>query len=241
MSRFSEFEHLVAAVEERSISAAARRLGRSKSLISESIKSLEARLGVRLLDRTTRRLRPTEAGEAFYGRAVRALSEAASAVDEAQRFQAQPVGRLRVAVFESFHRIGLSGAIGSFLQTNPGLQIELVENIAPMDLVESGVDLAIRVTPSPEAGLIVRRLGVSRVITVASPHYLGQAPPLRQPEDLAAHRLMAFAPLHYAREWRLSVEGRPLTVPVHPAVMTHASESLRSLAIAGVGVTALPE
>lgn len=241
MSLFAGFEHFVAVVDAGGISAGARRLGLSKSFVSQTVKRLEERLGVRLLDRTTRGLRLTEAGEAFYGRAVRAAQEAESAATEAQRFQAEPVGRLRVAVFESYHRIGLLGALGSFLDANPALQIEFVEAVEPVDLVASGMDLAIRVTPSPDPGLIVRRLGASRVVVVASPAYLDRAPPLERPAQLADHRLMAFAPLHYAREWRFTVEGRPIGVPVRPTLLTHSSESLRSMALAGVGVTVLPE
>lgn len=241
MALFTGMEHFVAVVEEGSITAAARRLRLSKSFVSESVMALEQRLGVRLLDRTTRSLRPTEAGQAFYGRAVRAAHEAESAIQEAQRFQVEPVGRLRVAVFESYHRIGLAQGLDSFLDANPSLQIEFVENIAPVDLVASGMDLAIRVSPELDPGLVVRQLGRSRVFTVAAPAYLERAGPLDHPVQLAGHRLMAFAPLHYAREWRLTVEGRPMSFPVQPVVLTHSSESLRSMAIAGIGVTALPE
>ncbi len=241
MSLFSGLEHFIAVVEEGSVTGAARRLGLSKSFVSEKVKALEARLGVRLLDRTTRSLRLTEAGEAYYGRAVRAATEAESAVQEAQRFQAEPVGRLRVAVFESYHRIGLSEGLGSFLDANPSLQIEFVEGISTVDLVAGGMDLAIRVSPQPEPGLIVRQLGRSRVFPVAAPAYLDRCGPLTHPSQLAQHRLMAFAPLHYDREWRMTVEGRPMSVPVQPRVLTHSGESLRSMALAGVGVTALPE
>lgn len=241
MSLFSGIEHFIAVVEEGSVTGAARRLGLSKSFVSERVKALEARLGVRLLDRTTRSLRLTEAGEDYYGRAVRAANEAESAVQEAQRFQAEPVGRLRVAVFESFHRIGLSKGLGSFLDANPSLQIEFVEGIASVDLVASGMDLAIRVSPDPQPGLIVRQLGISRVFPVASPAYLERFGPLDHPSQLVRHRVMAFAPLHYDREWRMTVEGRPMGFPVHPRILTHSGESLRSMVLAGVALTALPE
>lgn len=241
MSTFSGMDHFIAVLEEGSITAAARRLGLSKSFVSETIKSLEARLGVRLLDRSTRSLRPTEAGEAYYGRAVRAAAEAESAVQEAQRFQAEPVGRLRVAVFEGYHRIGLSEGLGSFLDANPSLEIEFVEAIAPVDLVAGGMDLAIRVSPQPEPGLIVRQLGRSRVFPVGSPSYLERFGSLDHPGQLANHRLMAFAPLHFDREWRLTVEGRPMSFPVQARVLSHSVESLRSMALAGVGITVLPE
>ncbi len=241
MSDFSGMDQFIAVVEEGSITAAARRLGLSKSFVSETVKALEERLGVRLLDRTTRRQRLTEAGEAFYGRAVRAASEAASAINEAQRFQSQPVGRLRVAVVESYHRFGLSGALSSFLDANPSLMVELVESNEAVDLIASGMDLAIRVSPEPDPGLIVRRLGVSRVFAVAAPAYFQKAGVLQTPSDLSAHRILSFASLNYAREWRLTVEGRPMTFPVSPAVVTNSSESLRAMAIAGAGLTALPE
>lgn len=241
MAAFDGLETFVAVVEEGSITAAAVRLGLSKSFVSETVKALEVRLGVRLLDRTTRSLRPTEAGNAFYGRAARALAEALSARDEAQQHQAEAFGRLRVAVFEGFHRSGLLLRLGDFLDANPNLQIEFVEGVPAVNLVEAGIDLAIRVTPEPDPGLIVRRIGQSRVIVVASPGYLAKAGTPLHPSDLAGHKVLSFAPLFYAREWRFTLAGRPMTFPARPVLLANTSETLRAAAKEGLGITAIPQ
>lgn len=240
MALFDGFEIFVAVVEEGSFTAAARRLRLSKSFVSERVKAIEDRLGVRLLDRTTRSLRMTEAGEAFYGRAARAMAEAKAAQEEAQAHQASPVGRLRVAVFDGFHRLGLMDCLADFLDANPSLEIEFIEGAGAINLVESGVDLAFRVTPDPDPGLIVRRLGVSRVILAASRDYVARAGLPSDPAALTGHRILAYAPLVYAREWRFTVGGRPMLFPVRPVLLVHNVETLRSAVEAGLGVAALP-
>jgi DNA-binding transcriptional LysR family regulator len=240
MALFDGIETYIAVVEEGSITAAASRLGLSKSFVSETVKALENRLGVRLLDRTTRSLRPTEAGQAFYDRAARAQAEAISAQAEAQRFQEAPVGRLRVAVFEGFHRLGLPACLEPFLDANPSLEIEFVQAIEAVNLVEKGMDLAIRLTPAPDPGLIVRRLGTSRVGLYAAPAYLECAGTPLHPSELVGHRTLAFAPLYFAHEWRFTVGGRPITIPARPSLLANSSEILRSAATAGLGITALP-
>lgn len=240
VSIFQGLEVFVAVVDAGGFSAAARRLGLSKSFVSETVKQLEEQLGVRLLDRTTRSMSVTEAGQAVHERASRALEEVRHAQAEAQQHQTAPRGRLRVAVFEGFHRFGLLAHLGEFLDANPSLQIEFIEGAPAVNLVDEGIDLAIRVTPQPDPGLIVRRLGVSRVVIVASPGYLARAGEPTQPSDLADHRVLAFAPLYLAREWRFIVGGRPMTVPVNPTLLTNTSETLRVAVLEGLGLAALP-
>lgn len=240
VTAFAGLETFAAVVERRSFTAAARQLGLSKSFVSETVKHLEDTLGVRLLDRTTRSVSPTEAGQLVYARAARALQEAQSARSEVQQLQRKPVGRLRVAVFEAFHRFGVLAGLTAFIEANPALQLELIEGAGVVDLVKEGIDLAIRVTPQPGRGLIVRRLGTSRVVIVAAPAYLARAGVPRQPAELAGMRVAAFAPLFYAREWRFMKSGQPLVIPVRPALLAHNTETLRAAARAGVGVTALP-
>lgn len=238
---FEGLETFVAVVEAGSITAAAARLGQSKSNVSETVRALETRLGVRLLDRTTRSLRATEAGQAYYGRAVRSIAEAVSAAAEAQRHQAEPVGTLRVAVFDGFQHFLPLACLQPFLARHPSLRLELVGAAEAVNLVDAGVDLAIRITPSPEDGLIVRRMGTSRVQVAASPGYLAAAGVPAHPADLAAHRLIAYAPLVFGREWRFTVAGRPLTVPVHPVLLANTVDLLREAGRGGMGVVALPD
>lgn len=228
-------------VEAGSFSRAAVELGVAKSSLSGVIRELEARLGVRLLDRTTRRLIPTEAGLAYYTRARRALDEARAAVADAAALQSAPVGRLRVASPEVFTRMHVTPWLPEFLEICPGLQIEFVEDVASVDLLEAKVDLAIRVAIETGDNLIVRRLGTSRVVVVASPGYLASYGAPSCPADVAAHRTIGFSPLFWAHEWRFLRGGQAVNVPVRPVVLTNAAETLRGAALNGVGLTALPD
>jgi DNA-binding transcriptional LysR family regulator len=231
----------VRVAETGSMTRAAAELSLTKSTVSEAVRRLEERLGVRLLDRTTRRLTLTEAGQAYAARARRALEEAQGAVADARALQETPAGRLRVAIPEVFTRLILTPLLGELLDAWPDLQIELVEGQASVDLLAEQVDLAIRIAPSLGDNQIVRRLGTSEVVIVASPAYLARRGEPASPYDLAHHTLIGFSPLFWGHEWRLrDPEGRPVTVPVRPAVLTDSTESLLVAAAGGVGLTAVP-
>lgn len=234
---FAGIEAFARVVETGSFTAAAAALQTAKSTVSETVRALEDRLGVRLLDRTTRRVQPTEAGRAFYARCRRLLEEAEAARAEAQAAQAAPAGRLRVAAPEAFARRHLVPAVAAFLAAHPAVEVELVEGVAPVRLVEDGFDLAVRVAEAPGPGLVVRRLATSRVVVVASPGYLAAAGVPARPEEVARHRCVGFAPLAWRDTWR--VGGRE--VAVRPALLTNSAESLRAAALAGVGLVALPD
>jgi DNA-binding transcriptional LysR family regulator len=237
MAAFAGIEAFARVVETGSVTAAAERLQTAKSSVSEAVRALEERLGVRLLDRGGRKVRPTEAGLAFYARCRRMLEEEEAARREAQAQQQAPAGRLRVAAPECFAARHLVPGLTAFLATHPAVELELVESAAAVQLVEEGFDLAIRVAEAPALGLVVRRLATSQVLIVASPGYLAARGVPEVPGDVRHHRCAAFAPLAWRDTWRLGAEA----VAVRPVFLTDNGETLRAAALAGVGLASLPD
>ena len=213
MDSFAGIEAFAAVVERGSFTAAAASLQTAKSSVSETVRALEERMGVRLLERTTRKVRPTEAGLAFYRNCRRLLDDAASARNEAQAAHKQPTGRLRVGAPDGFAERHIVPGLPAFLAAYPAIEIHLVESAAAADLIEGGLDLAIRIVEKPEPHLVVRRIATSRVVIVASPGYLAAAGTPAKPRDILHHRLVGFAPLAWRDTWRLGKE----TIAVQPA------------------------
>lgn len=237
MDTFAGMEAFAAVVERGSFTAAAASLQTAKSSISETVRALEERLGVRLLDRTTRKVRPTEAGAAFYRQCRRLLDGAASAKSEAQAAHKQPAGHLRVGAPDGFADRYIVPGLPSFLAAYPTLSIELIEAAGTADLIEQGLDLAIRIVERPEPRLVVRRIASSRVVIVASPSYLAAHGVPQKPHDILGHRLVGFSPLAWRETWRIGNEP----IVVAPQLLTSSSQSLRAAALAGLGLTAVPE
>ncbi|WP_422000509.1 LysR substrate-binding domain-containing protein [Reyranella sp.] len=237
MDSFAGIEAFAAVVERGSFTAAAAALQTAKSSVSETVRGLEERLGVRLLERTTRRVRPTEAGTAFYRHCRRLLDDLAGARREAESTRRQPAGRLRVGAPDGFADRYIVPGLGGFLAAYPTLEIELVEAAAAADLVEQGLDLAIRVVERPEPKLVVRRIASSTVIIVATPGYLAAAGTPETPRDILRHPLVGFAPLAWRDTWRIGTE----TIAVKPRLLINTSASLRAAALAGLGLVAVPD
>jgi DNA-binding transcriptional LysR family regulator len=161
MHTFAGMETFVRVVEAGSFTAAAAHLQTAKSSVSDIIRALEERLGVRLLERTTRQVRPTEAGKLFYARCRRLLDEAGAARAEARAFQQAPTGRLRVAVPDSFAERYIVPGLAGFVARFPSVAVELMSSARHVRLVEDEFDLAIRIMQTPEPTLVVRRIGTS--------------------------------------------------------------------------------
>lgn len=238
MDSFAGLETFARVVETGSFTAAAERLQTAKSSVSDGVRALEERLGVRLLERTTRRVRPTEAGRLLYARCQRLLEEAAAARAEARSLRSTPSGLMRVAAPESFADRYLLPGLGGFLARFPGVQIELHSSARPVRLVEEGFDLAIRIAETLEPSLVVRRIGTSRIVVVAAPTYLAQRGAPASPADLLLHACVGMAPpLPWHAEWRIGGEG----VAVKAGVVVSSGESLRAAAIAGLGIAPAPD
>lgn len=240
MARFDEIEIFATVVEAGTITAAAGRLRLSKSRVSEAVMALETRLGARLLDRTTRRVSPTEAGRIFYERCRRALDEAQAGVDAVKARQDTPVGHLRIGAPEGFADRYVVPALASFLEASPQITVDVVEDVHMTGLVENRLDLSIRVVREPDGAMIVRRLGDSPVIACASPRFAERHGLPESAEDVARFPIIGFSPLFWSREWRFLRGQVVQSVPVSPVLCVNSTAALRSALLADIGIAALP-
>lgn len=223
-----------------SFSATAERLGLSRATVSAQVSDLERRLGVRLLQRSTRRVALTEAGRAYRDGLAGVLAQAGVAEQLAASYQTEAVGRLRVSAPMEFGHRYLVPALPEFLQSRPGLSVELDLSNRPVDLIAEGYDLAIRSTIEVGDNLVVRRLGMSPVHLAASPGYLAAKGEPAGPADLSDHDCLHFAGLRWGRAWVLSRDGAEIRQPIRPRVEINDGEALRIAALRGLGVTLLP-
>ena len=231
----------VRAVELGGFSAAARDLGLTPSAISKLVTRLEDRLGVRLLNRTTRRLALTPEGEAYFQRSQRILADILEAEEEVARFRARPRGLLRVNVGTAFGMHQLAPALPEFLARNPEVQVELTVTDRVVDLIEEGADLGIRLGTLPDSSLVARRICDVERVVCASPAYLKRSGTPRRPEDLLRHNCLAISYAPHLRRWPFTAEGGVRHVEVSGNVSANNAESLLQLALLGVGVIRLTE
>lgn len=240
MQSVNEMVAFARVVEARSFSGAAQRLGTSKSAISAQVRRLEARMGVRLLHRTTRRLALTEAGAACYRHCARLLEEAEAAELAAGAFHAEPHGTLRISAPDTFGWMHVAPALGDFAARYPGLTIDLSLTSKHVDLIDARLDLAIRIGALPDSSHVVRPLALSRLVVCGAPAYLARHGKPRDPADLAGHDCLRFAPLGWGTEWRLRGSNGPLRVPIGGRFVTNSGEVLRQAAVSGLGLGLLP-
>lgn len=228
-----DYALFVEVVEGGSLSAAARRLRISPAMVSKRLARLEARLGVRLVHRTTRRLALTPAGQGFHEDVVAILAAIRVAEARLAGEDGGVAGALRVSAPTSFGRLHVAPYLGAFLDAYPRIDLQLDLSDGFVDLVADRIDLAIRIAPAIGPGMAAHRLGTSRRILCAAPAYLDRhgAPPAIA--RLAGHRLLAATD---QLPWRLDGPGGPVTVNGRSHVRTNSSEVVRELAIAGVGI-----
>lgn len=229
------------AVELGSLAAAARALDLSPEMAGQHLKALEGRLGVRLLKRTTRRLSQTDAGRAYYNRCSAALDEIALAEAEAGSRQAEPSGRLRIAVPLAFGTALLAPAIAAFLDRHPGVFVEVDLSERAVDLLVENVDLALRLGELPTSSLIARHLASFPLILVASPAYLSNHPTPERPRDLTAHQALIYTQTHAPTCWSFtSSAGKRESVTVNGRVRASDVSFLLQLALIGHGILLAP-
>lgn len=236
---FNEAAVFVKVVQAGSFSAAARQLGLPTSTVSTRVSRLERRLGVTLLQRTTRRLHLTEAGTAYYQHASLGLGhmlEAEAAIDEARK---QPQGKLKVTAPADMGDSLLAGLIERTQREFPALSLELLLTDRYIDLVAEGVDVAIRTGTLRDSSLIAKPLGTIRWALFASREYLDHAPPLDEPQQLHAHACVQFTPM--GRDaWDLSNGHHSLTIPLTGHIVANSIGVVRAMALNGQGVALLP-
>lgn len=226
----------VTVCETESLTAAARRLGLSPSVMSRQIAALEARLGTRLFHRTTRSLSLTDAGTRYLERARRILGDLDEAERVAQSDRSEPSGRLSVTAPLIFGRLHVAPLLARFVRQYPKVSVELSLSDRFVNVVEEGHDLAIRIGHLPDSQLIARRFGETRRALVASPAYLGRAGTPRHPGDLARHDAIAFLPSAPSSEWQFTEKGADLRVRLTPRFVTNSGDTAIALAFDGVGI-----
>jgi DNA-binding transcriptional LysR family regulator len=239
MDQFAALTAFVHTVESGGFTQAARRLGQSKSLISRQVAQLEAQLGARLLQRTTRKLAPTEAGQAYFLRAQRILADLAEASAEIGHLQIAPRGKLRISAPMSFGVLHLTPALPRFLEACPELEVDLALTDRFVDLVEEGFDVAVRIGRLADSSLIARRITPIRRVLCASPAYLARCGTPARPADLSRHACLSHLDMGPA-EWRFLTGGVLETIKVASRFRAGNGEALRCMALAGLGLVYLP-
>lgn len=236
MDRYQAMETFVRVVEAGSFSAAARLLRVGQPAVSKSVAALEERLGVRLLVRSTRSLQPTEAGQAFYERALRALAETEEAEVAARGVGRGLEGRLRVCAPVTFARLHVAPKLAGFLGAYPKLALELVMDDRPIDLLSENIDVALRLGNLADSALTARRLGASQRHVVASPAYLNVQGAPQKPADLTSHDTILYSQRVGGEEWRFRRGATEEVVQVRSRLMFSAAEGVREGILAGLGL-----
>lgn len=236
---FNEAAVFVKVVQAGGFSAAARQLGLPTSTVSTRVSRLERRLGITLLQRTTRRLHLTAEGTAYFHHASLGLShlmEAEAAVDEARQ---QPQGKLKVTAPADLGDSLLASLVERTQREFPALEVELLLTDRYIDLVADGVDVAIRTGDLRDSSLIAKSLGTICWGVFASLDYLEQAGPLDEPQHLLSHRCLQFTPM--GRDaWQLNNNQHTMTIPLTGMVMANSVGVVRSMVANGLGVALLP-
>jgi DNA-binding transcriptional LysR family regulator len=240
-NRTGEIEVFLRAVDGGSFAAAAKSLRVTPSAVSRSVARLEARLGVRLLQRTTRSLTLTPEGEAYRVRAQAILSE----IDDLERSflaaKAEPRGRLRVNASVPFGLHCLLPLLPEFLERHPQITVDLAMTDALVDLVDERTDVAVRHGPLRDSALRARSLGSSRWLVAASPAYLARRGTPRTPDDLEGHNCLNFNFRRSLEGWSFRVAGGARRQAVHGNFYGNSGESLRVMAVNGAGIVRLAQ
>lgn len=241
MDRLTEMEAFINVVDSGGFTEAARRLGVSKSAISKHVAALEGRLGARLLNRTTRRVSPTEIGLAYYDRAGRVLAEAEEADAMAAAMQGEPRGRLRVSAPLSFGRTHVAPAIIGFLKTFVDVSVHLEMDDRQVDLVSENFDIAIRIGQLQDSSLIAKKLGEATMHFVASPDYLKRHGEPENIDDLSQHVLLHYSNLSWGNYWRLTgPSGEERQIRAGGRLSANNGNALVQAAEAGLGIAMQP-
>jgi len=241
MDRLAAMQAFVRVAETRSFSEAARRLHLSKSVVSRQVSALEADLGVRLFNRTTRALALTEIGRAYFDRVTHILTDIEDTERSVGHLQAAPRGRLRVNAPMSFGVLHLAPALPDFLSAYPEVDVEMAMNDRTIDLLEEGFDLAIRIGKLSDSSLVARRLAPMRLVVCASPAYLAERGTPRTPADLKDHDCLLYTNETSPRDWRFATpEGAPWAVEVNGRLSANNGDTLRVATLRGFGIARLP-
>jgi LysR family transcriptional regulator, regulator for bpeEF and oprC len=239
--RMGGVEEFVRVAELKSFVRAAESMGISTSGVARSVRMLEQRVGVRLLNRTTRRVSLTDEGAGFYLRCKRLLMDFEEAESELSSAQSQPQGVLRVDLPVAYGRLVMLPYLGEFLRTYPAVQVDFRLNDRYVDIVDEGIDVAVRVGHLPDSGLIARRIGSMDMATFASPTYLDRHGTPSHPDDLAQHHVIRFVfPNGQLQKLKFGRDGLSIELEPASSVIFNHSEALTDAAIQGIGIVQVP-
>ena len=241
MDRWAVMEAFVLVVETGSFSAAARRLRVGQPAVSKMVAQLEERLGVKLLVRTTRGLTATEAGLNYYERARRSIEEADEAELAARGAGSGLTGRLRICGAVTFARIHLMPRLPEFLARHPELEMEVVLDDRNIDLVQEGIDVALRLGQLSDFSLTAKRIASGRHVVVGTPAYFERTGEPTVPGDLAAHQAVIYDQGGGGRDWTFQRDDAEIAVTLRGRLRVSAAEGVRAAILANAGVAVTSE
>ena len=241
MDRHLAMETFVRVVDTGSFSAAASQMSVGQPAVSKAIAQLEDWLGVRLLLRSTRSLTPTEAGTNFYVRAKRSIEEAEEAVLAARGAGAALSGKLRISASVCFGRLHIMRHLDRFLDKHPELEIDMVLDDRPINLVEEGIDVAFRSGSLVDSTLVARKLGQARRLVMATPKYFAKHGEPKSPAELIAHQTVIYTPDGGGVSWTFRQASAETSVAVGGRLRVTAAEGLREAVFAHLGIAITSE
>jgi DNA-binding transcriptional LysR family regulator len=237
MDRIEAMQTFVTVADLQGFAPAARKLGLSPPAVTRLIAALEERLGTRLLQRTTRKVALTDAGARYLERARRILADIEEAELAAESERTRPTGRLVVSAPVGFGRLHVSPVMSAYLKRYAEVSGELRLEDRMVNLVEDGVDLAVRIGQLPDSSLVARQVGEMRRIVVASPAYLKARGEPKTPEAIGAHQIIQFGGSALTGEWRFARDGEELRINVAPRLTSNVADAAIQYAEAGGGLT----
>jgi DNA-binding transcriptional LysR family regulator len=235
----SEMAAFVRVIDSKGFSAAAAGLGLTPSAVSKLVTRLETRLGVRLLQRTTRALHLTEEGEVFYAAAQRIVGEIETLEEQVTGHSGTPQGLLRVTTSLAFASHQLAPVLSEFLARHPLVQLDLLPTDRVIDMVEEGIDIAIRIGRLADTSFMARKIGEDKRLICAAPSYLARHGTPKRPEELARHNCIVSRERAYLNRWPFKIDGQISEIEVGGRVAINEGEMQMQLALQGIGIARL--
>lgn len=240
MDRWEAMKGFMNVLELRSYTAAARKLGLSRSHLSKQITTLEDTLGVRLLNRTTKHVSPTEIGQAYYEVCSRAFGELENAEADLGALRRAPRGQLKILAPKSLAVLELVDASRSFADAYPDLEVAVFIEDEWLDIVERGFDLALRFGEQPDSALVARKIASFRLIPCAAPRYLNRHGTPRRPADLSQHNCLRHLGMTKNSAWRFEERNEEVEVRVAGRISSNSTVFLRECVLHGEGIGLMP-
>jgi len=237
MQDLNEMAIFAVVVGSGSFTKAAEKLKLPKSTVSRKVSQLERRVGVRLINRTTRNLKPTETGKVYHEHCLKMLEQAEEADRVVNNMQSEPSGLLRISTPLAFGTPFFVSTIKSFLDHYPKVNIEIVADNKPLDMLDEEIDIAFRIGPLSDSSLVTRNLGTARLSLCASPEYLEKHGTPKRLEDLHQHTCLA----HPAAPWVFNRAGQEVQIEPRCRMIANDMEMIKNMALEGMGIAAAPQ